>query len=87
MKSYKACVFCLDRLLDNFVKNAFGAESYYAESNDGISGVHSVPRKGAVSDGLEVRNDQLYGMLRQMEREIWDLVLRWEKLYRKGMKG
>lgn len=86
MGSYKACVVALIRLINKFIKGAFGAESYSTESNDGIAGVHSIPRKGQVSDGLDIKNDQLYGMLRQLEREIWDLVLRWEKLYRKGME-
>jgi hypothetical protein len=29
----------------------------------------------------------MFGMLNQFEREIWDVVIRWQKLYDRGSMG
>lgn len=85
MNPYKAGVTSLSVLIDKFILGAYGTYGSKAETDDGISGVRSIPDKDTESSGLYVKNEQLYGMLHQLERELWEFIEHWEKLYRKGL--
>jgi hypothetical protein len=74
----------LDRLLEKFVLRAYGAEKASAPGHDGgIAGVHVIP-SGGDSPGLTVINERLYRAEGQLEREVWELVDRYEKILARG---
>jgi hypothetical protein len=85
-EAYKHCVTELSRLFETFLIRSYGAEKASAPGVDGgISGVHIIPRSGEVDDpGLGVVNQRLYRAMGQMEREVWALVERWEKILERG---
>jgi hypothetical protein len=82
----KACVRELDRLLEKFISRAYGVEKASAPGTDGgIAGVHVIPRSGEVSNpGLGVTNERLHRAAGQLEREVWELVERYEKILVRG---